>query len=82
MWPLLLARVDLEAELVLRMEEQHERVAAGSTRSAALLPEWERTASPAAGEAIAVAIERAPGRAASSTSPTRRTTCCRWSRST
>ena len=43
-WPLLLARVDLEAELVLRMEEQHERVAAGLDAVSALLPEWERTA--------------------------------------
>ena len=57
-WPLLLARVDLEAELVLRMEKQHEEVAAGLEAVAALLPEWERTASPAAGEAIAVAIEQ------------------------
>ncbi len=57
-WPLLLARVDLEAELVLRMEKQHEVVAAGLEAVAALLPEWERTASPVAGEAIAVALER------------------------
>ena len=56
-WPLLLARVDLEAELVLRMEEQHERVAAGLEAVSALLPEWERTASRASGEAIAIAIE-------------------------
>ncbi len=38
-WPLLLARVDLEAELVLRMEQQHEVVAAGLEAVAALLPE-------------------------------------------
>jgi hemerythrin-like domain-containing protein len=57
-WPLLLARVDLEAELVLRMEKQHEVVAAGLEAVAALLPEWERTASPVAGEAIAVALEQ------------------------
>ena len=57
-WPLLLARVDLEAELVLRMEKQHEVVAAGLEQVAALLPEWERTASPAAGEAIARALEQ------------------------
>jgi hemerythrin-like domain-containing protein len=56
-WPLLLARVDLEAELVLRMEQQHERVAAGLDEVAALLPEWERTADPATGEAIAEALE-------------------------
>jgi hemerythrin-like domain-containing protein len=56
-WPLLLARVDLEAELVLRMEEQHARVAAGLETVTALLPSWERTASPADGERIAVALE-------------------------
>ncbi len=56
-WPLLLARVDLEAELVLRMEQQHERVAAGLAVVSDRLPEWERTADPAIGEAIAVAVE-------------------------
>jgi hemerythrin-like domain-containing protein len=56
-WPLLLARVDLEAELVLRMEQQHERVAAGLAAVAERLPGWERTADPATGEAIAVALE-------------------------
>ena len=56
-WPLLLARVDLEAELVLRMEEQHSRVAAGLDTVSSLLPSWERTASAADGERIAVALE-------------------------
>ncbi|WP_030450700.1 hemerythrin domain-containing protein [Herbidospora cretacea] len=45
-WPKLLARVDLEADLVIRMEHQHERVQAGLDRIAAVLPEWERTADP------------------------------------
>jgi hypothetical protein len=31
LWPLLLARVDLEAEIVLRMEAQHEVIAASLT---------------------------------------------------
>jgi hemerythrin-like domain-containing protein len=57
LWPLLLARVDLEAELVLRMEAQHERVAAGLAVIEDLLPAWERTADRAAGERVAVAIE-------------------------
>lgn len=57
LWPLLLARVDLEAELVLRMEEQHERVAAGLATVAEMLPEWERTASPQIGERIAAALD-------------------------
>ncbi|GAA0401272.1 hypothetical protein Acor_38710 [Acrocarpospora corrugata] len=46
LWPKLLARVDLEAELVLRMEAQHEVVADTMERIAALMPEFERTASP------------------------------------
>ncbi|NAS23062.1 hemerythrin domain-containing protein [Herbidospora sp. NEAU-GS84] len=46
-WPKLLARVDLEADLVIRMEHQHERVQAGLDRIGAALPEWERTADPA-----------------------------------
>ena len=57
MWPLLLARVDLEAELVLRMEEQHERV--GRTGCAVvekLLPAWEAAPSAATGEPIAAAL--------------------------
>ena len=57
-WPLLLARVDLEAELVLRMEEQHSRVAAGLTEVETLLTRWTATASPADGEALAQALER------------------------
>jgi hemerythrin-like domain-containing protein len=57
-WPLLLARVDLEAELVLRMEEQHSRVSAGLAEIEKLLTRWEATASPEAGEALAVALER------------------------
>ena len=60
-WPLLLARVDLEAELVLRMEEQHSRVAAGLTEIEALLPHWEATASPEAGEVLAAADARPEG---------------------
>ncbi|GIH29267.1 hypothetical protein Aph01nite_75770 [Acrocarpospora phusangensis] len=57
LWPKLLARVDLEAELVLRMEAQHEVVAATMERVAALLPEWERTAAPGLRDRI-VAILR------------------------
>jgi hemerythrin-like domain-containing protein len=57
-WPLLLARVDLEAELVLRMEEQHSRVAAGLAEIETLLTGWAATASPATGEALATALER------------------------
>ena len=45
LWPPLLARVDLEAEIVLRMEAQHERVAATLARVDAAVAAWE----PAAG---------------------------------
>ncbi|GHF30515.1 hypothetical protein GCM10018790_05100 [Kitasatospora xanthocidica] len=47
LWPPLLARVDLEADLVLRMEAQHERVAATLAAAGTALAAWE----PAAGEA-------------------------------
>jgi hemerythrin-like domain-containing protein len=57
-WPLLLARVDLEAELVLRMEQQHEVVAASLATVEEALTGWERTADPAAGAVIAAALER------------------------
>ncbi|WP_419993639.1 hemerythrin domain-containing protein [Streptomyces boninensis] len=46
LWPKLLARVDLEAELVLRMEEQHQVVAATLDRAAALFDAWEAAALP------------------------------------
>jgi hemerythrin-like domain-containing protein len=44
LWPPLLARVDLEADIVLRMEAQHERVGATLTRLDAAVPAWEATA--------------------------------------
>ena len=44
LWPPLLSRVDLEADIVLRMEAQHERVASTLTRLDAAVPAWEATA--------------------------------------
>ncbi|MER5465425.1 hemerythrin domain-containing protein [Streptomyces sp. NPDC002668] len=44
LWPPLLARVDLEADVVLRMEAQHEKVAATLARAEAAVPAWERAA--------------------------------------
>ncbi|MEV6139686.1 hemerythrin domain-containing protein [Nocardia sp. NPDC051990] len=44
LWPPLLARVDLGTDIILRMEEQHERVAATLTRLDAAVPAWEATA--------------------------------------
>ncbi|MFF4445917.1 hemerythrin domain-containing protein [Streptomyces sp. NPDC001502] len=44
LWPPLMARVDLEADLVLRMEAQHERVAASLAAAGEALPAWENRA--------------------------------------
>lgn len=44
LWPPLLARVDLEVEIVLRMEAQHERVAATLGRLDATMTAWKETA--------------------------------------
>ncbi|MER5648771.1 hemerythrin domain-containing protein [Streptosporangium sp. NPDC002524] len=41
LWPPLLSRVDLEADVVLRMQAQHERIAATLTRLDAAVPAWE-----------------------------------------
>ncbi|TKK89015.1 hemerythrin domain-containing protein [Herbidospora galbida] len=46
LWPKLLARVTLEADLVNRMEHQHEYIADTIHRIGDLLPEFERTADP------------------------------------
>jgi hemerythrin-like domain-containing protein len=58
LWPLLLARVDLEADLVLRMEQQHETVAAGLHTIMELLPHWERAADAHTRDALAAALDR------------------------
>ncbi|MEU7747955.1 hemerythrin domain-containing protein [Nonomuraea sp. NPDC049158] len=44
LWPPLLSRVDLEADIVLRMEAQHQRIAATLTRLDTTVPVWEATA--------------------------------------
>ncbi|WP_194825836.1 hemerythrin domain-containing protein [Nocardia sp. XZ_19_231] len=44
LWPPLLSRVDLEADIVLRMQAQHERVEATLNRLDAAIPAWETTA--------------------------------------
>ncbi|WP_326550307.1 hemerythrin domain-containing protein [Micromonospora sp. NBC_01813] len=43
-WPLLLARVDLEADLVRRMAAQHDEIDQGLGAIRDLLPQWRRTA--------------------------------------
>jgi len=44
LWPLLLARVDLEAERVLLMEAQHQEIDALLQKANGLLPAWTATA--------------------------------------
>ncbi|WP_422771085.1 hemerythrin domain-containing protein [Plantactinospora sp. WMMC1484] len=56
-WPLLLARLDLEAELVLEMEEQHRRIDETLVRIAALLPPWRHTAATVFGERLAEGLD-------------------------
>ncbi len=56
LWPRLLARVDLEADLVLRMEAQHEKISTALDRITELLPEWERAAAVPVRDEIAFAL--------------------------
>lgn len=58
LWPKLLARVDLDADLVLRMEQQHEVVAEGLHVVTDRLAAWERDASAAARDALAEAMDQ------------------------
>jgi deazaflavin-dependent oxidoreductase (nitroreductase family) len=54
-WPLLLERAAPEADLVNRMEAQHQVVAERSDRVRALLTDWRRN--PVEGEAVATALD-------------------------
>ncbi|WP_459798716.1 hemerythrin domain-containing protein [Herbidospora sp. RD11066] len=53
LWPKLLARVTLEADLVKRMEHQHEYIADTMHRVGELLPGFARTADPVVRDRIA-----------------------------
>jgi iron-sulfur cluster repair protein YtfE (RIC family) len=53
LWPKLLARVALRAELVHRMQAQHERVAVLLDRVDALTAQWRRSAAPATRDELA-----------------------------
>ena len=59
LWPLLLRRVDLEAELVLSMESQHQEISAVFTRITDLLPRWRETAGERERDALAAALTEA-----------------------
>ena len=57
-WPLLLARVDLEADMVLRMEAQHEVIARTLEEAARRMPAWRSAPSaPSAAPLIAALTE-------------------------
>jgi hemerythrin-like domain-containing protein len=58
LWPKLLARVDLDAELVLRMEQQHQVVDRGLQDVERLLAAWERTPAEPERDALVGALAR------------------------
>ncbi|GAA5186416.1 hypothetical protein GCM10023322_32610 [Rugosimonospora acidiphila] len=55
-WPLLHARVDLEADVVIRMEAQHERIARTLDEAMRALPAWESSAGEAARDALVATL--------------------------
>ena len=57
LWPVLLERVDLHADLVRRIAAQHEVVAALITKANQQLPEWAAEPSRIAGESLANVID-------------------------
>ncbi|WP_406288725.1 hemerythrin domain-containing protein [Embleya sp. NBC_00896] len=56
LWPPLLSRVDLEAEIVLRMEAQHERVAGSLAAAEAGVAAWAKAAGVAERDALVAAL--------------------------
>ncbi|MER5257337.1 MULTISPECIES: hemerythrin domain-containing protein [unclassified Streptomyces] len=56
LWPALLAKVDLEADAVLRMDTQHERIAQTLTAAEATLPAWESTGGEQERDALVAAL--------------------------
>jgi hemerythrin-like domain-containing protein len=57
LWPVLLERVEVEAELIRRMEEQHLHVAALVPRAEAQLPLWAAEPSADRGEQLGATFE-------------------------
>ena len=55
-WPLLLARVDLDAEMVLRMEPEHQLLARSMEAVDRALPAWEAAPSAAAAGPVLTAL--------------------------
>ncbi|GGK45240.1 hemerythrin domain-containing protein [Nocardia camponoti] len=56
LWPPLLSRVDMEADIVLRMEVQHQRIEATFTALDKAVPAWESTAGIAERDALVAAL--------------------------
>jgi len=57
LWPVLLERVEVEADLIRRMENQHLHVAALIPRAHEQLPAWTSQPSPERGEQLAATFE-------------------------
>lgn len=55
-WPLLHRRADVQADVVVRMEAQHERIAETLGRAMAALPAWQDSADAAAREKLVPAL--------------------------
>jgi len=58
LWPVLLERVEVEADLIRRMEDQHLQVAALIPRAQELLPGWAAQPSTERGEELATTFEQ------------------------
>jgi hemerythrin-like domain-containing protein len=56
LWPRLLQRAPLDAELAERMEAQHNVISELLARAEAALPEWQRTARAGDGDALAAGL--------------------------
>lgn len=57
LWPVLLERVEVESDLIHRMEHQHEHVAALLPRAQEQLPPWAAMPSPERGAELAATFE-------------------------
>ena len=55
-WPLLRRRVDVQADVVVRMEVQHERIAESLGRAMAALPAWQDSADASARDKLVLAL--------------------------
>lgn len=55
-WPLLRRRVDVQADVVVRMEVQHERIAETLGRAMSALPAWQDSADTSARDKLVLAL--------------------------